>query len=168
MKASIRRMLVVFGASLCLLTPAPARSEPPTPTFGLAVPKLTVSGVRGSEFAWADPAWPLAPLHLSLEPVSARYAWNASVPMYRGETLWLRRGPLSLLSFDAVEESGELECALGCRALVERTLGVEARLNLGGAGAVQETYAFARAERVWSRGVNSGRIRLGFGGILDF
>lgn len=112
--------------------------------------------------------WPRLAAHWSFSAIDARSTWNAPVPLYYGEAQWFQRGPASLWTVNYVEESSELECSLECQPVIERSVGAEARLELGGGGRIPETHAFLRGDTLRQRHLTSQRLRLGLAGTLDF
>ena len=160
MRSTIRRVLIWLGFAVPTVLASSARSEPSASRLRLTAPVPTA--LPGSVM------FPLAPLRFSIAPITPRFGWNAAQPMFRADSLWFEQGRLSLRSFASIDERGELDCALSCYAVTERVFGLETRVSLAGGGRGTETYAFLRGENVWSRGVSEGRLRLGWGGTLDF
>jgi hypothetical protein len=76
-----------------------------------------------------------------------------------------QRGPISLQLFNRVLPAIEMDCLAGvCQPMVEKTLGLEGRLNLGGGGIMPNNYLFARPEAVTNPIRNFHRFKLGLGG----
>jgi hypothetical protein len=90
------------------------------------------------------------------------------VPVYDWDTHLLHRGPLDLLAFNRVRSAMELDCSsVPCAPAVERTMGTEVRLNLGGSGVIPENHLFLRRETVINPVRSYSRLGFGIGGVLD-
>jgi hypothetical protein len=107
--------------------------------------------------------WPM-PLAFSFTGhESVAYA-DGPLSTFRAEAIWARRGPFALESFASAERSVELDCRLSCQPVLERSFGIEARLDLGSMGALRDTHVFLRGVAValpWRR---SMKLDLGYGG----
>ncbi|MGC4089619.1 MAG: hypothetical protein QM756_17375 [Polyangiaceae bacterium] len=152
---------------------------------------LVLAGIASARVAHADPAPPPNPLWQRLElefPLlrPLRFSFNAApvagyeqlaLPTFRSESVWWQRGALSLQTFSQQAPAFELDCSVTCQPMLERTLGVEGRLELGGLGrAAPATNLYVRAQssQVFPSAAGTGRPRTfsllsaGFGGLLDF
>ncbi len=163
---------VLLVPSLVLLSAAALRAEPKSAadpagadTLGHELPAL---GPR------LELRWPLSPQRVSFSLAQPIASADGPLQPYAAEAVWWSSGPLSLRSFDRVQQSFELDCRVTCQPVLERSLGVEARLELGGGGVVPETHLFARGSLVQTPAAlaavaprNFGRFQLGLGGQLD-
>ncbi len=90
-------------------------------------------------------------------------------PAYNWEARVWSNGPVNLLSFNRVQPAIELDCLKStCQPKLEKTLGFESRVQLGGKGVLPDNYLFMRRETVFGPVRSFGRIKLGIGGLLDF
>lgn len=156
---------VVTLCSACVCT-ALGQIAPPKP-----VPALPDSSSElGNEQRWFQLVWPSLP-----GPVT--YSWNATAtpsyemlrwPTYDWNAILGHIGALSLQMFNRVQPAIELDCrSTLCIPMLEATLGLESRLNLGGRGRLPDNYLFLRRENVQDSVRNYQRLRLGIGGLLD-
>ncbi len=89
-------------------------------------------------------------------------------PTYDWQMPLLTRGPLSLSAFNRVKPAIELDCTKGnCTPMLEKTLGMEMRLNLGGRGVMPDNFLFMRRESVSDQIRTYQRMKFGVGGLLD-
>lgn len=118
---------------------------------------------------WFQLDWPLLgkPLtfswNLAASPTYETLRWST----YDWNTILAQKGPISLQLFNRVLPAIELDCLAGvCQPKVEKTLGLEGRLNLGGRGIgiAPNTYLFLRTESVRNPIRNFQRFKLGLGG----
>lgn len=87
------------------------------------------------------------------------YDWEARI--------W-GKGSVDLLAFNRVQPAIEMDClASTCQPKLERTLGMEGRIQLGGQGKLPDNYLFMRREMVGGPVRSFGRMKLGIGGLLD-
>ncbi|HEY5954972.1 MAG TPA: hypothetical protein VIV60_00415, partial [Polyangiaceae bacterium] len=126
--------------------------------FGLLLTATGLGGARGS----AEPS----PLNAKVErwfqldqPFSAslRLRFDARplptyetlrLPTFEGSATLLGSG-LQLSLFERVAPASELDCRLTCQVVLERSLGLDARLSLGSLAAnVPQTYLFMRNDAV--------------------
>ena len=126
----------------------------------------------GAELPFVGPrlrlTWPLQPEQVSFNPGQPIPSADGLLRPYRLEALWLQRGPLELKSFQRVEQSIELDCWLTCQPVLERSAGVEGRLQLGAVGrTVPESHVFARGASILSPLQRGQRLLFGLGGLLD-
>jgi hypothetical protein len=161
--------MVRRGLFLCItlaIVPAAAFADAP------AAPDPAGADVLGNELPLMGPrlrlTWPLEPKQVSFNLGQPILSADGILQPYHLEALWLQRGPLELRSFQRVEQSVELDCTLTCQPVLERSVGVEARLKLGAPSrAVPETHLFARGESFVSALRSGQRLTLGLGGLLD-
>jgi hypothetical protein len=111
--------------------------------------------------------WPLAPKRMSFSASEYLPPLGAPVQLFEADAVWWESGPLSIRTFGRVQEAFELECRLVCEPVIEQSLGLEARLELGSAGVISEAHLFARSELVVMPQPQSYRFKLGIGGLLD-
>lgn len=107
--------------------------------------------------------WPL-PLAFSFTGHESIAYADGPLATFRSEAIWARSGPFALKSFASAEQSVELDCRLSCQPVLERSFGIEARLDLGSMGALRDTHVFLRGGVValpWRR---SMKLDLGYGG----
>ncbi|MFZ5893823.1 MAG: hypothetical protein ACOY0T_22370 [Myxococcota bacterium] len=119
----------------------------------------------------------LKPLRFSFDTTPTPGFEPLRLPTFRSESVWWEQGSLSLLSFSQVAPLG-IECSVTCQPMLERTIGAEGRLELGGLGrAVPSTHLFMRAQNTQAYPALSGTgskptsyslVTAGFGGLLDF
>lgn len=90
-------------------------------------------------------------------------------PTYDWQALLLNQGPVSITAFNRVAPAIELDCtSTTCAPMLERTVGLDLHLNLGGRGVVPENYVFMLHESVFGGQRNYRRTKVGIGGLLDF
>jgi hypothetical protein len=167
----------VFGAVvLVALTGVTARAS----AQGLIPPPLRLELPQRLSLAPTFPnerlrLFPIAPLRFSfseVRPVGAA-TWNGPTEQFIAEAVvWWESGRLSLRTVTSSLQSLELDCRLTCAPQRELTIGAEARVDLGGAGAVPENYAYAGYKRFAAPGGSftkrgSTMISVGLGGALD-
>lgn len=75
-------------------------------------------------------SWPLAPLSFTVTGQSLSVFGLPSLALYDAQSLWLRRGPLTLLTFGSTSLAPELDCRLTCQPVLQHASGVEARFAL--------------------------------------
>lgn len=164
----MRRVVSSFCVAVATLTSPVADADPPSRASGSlrsAPPRLELK----LPF--------LAPLRFSFssDPVPGFEALRLGT--YRAESVWFEAGKLSLRTFGHVAPTLELDCALGCRPMLERVAGVELQLGLGGLGrTVPASYLFLRGQSAHAGPLltgakavqKSGLLSLGIGGLLDF
>jgi hypothetical protein len=121
----------------------------------------------GQGSRWYQLQWPMLgkPLvfswNLTASPTYETLRWST----YDWNTMLAQTGPISLQVFNRVLPAIELDCLSGvCQPMVERTLGIEGRLNLGGNSITPNNYLFARPEAVMNPIRNYQRLKLGLGG----
>jgi hypothetical protein len=73
-------------------------------------------------------SWPVAPVAFSFHASPQGNHATGPLSSFRAEALWLRQGPLSLLSVSRAELAFELDCRSTCQPMLERAVSVEARL----------------------------------------
>lgn len=119
----------------------------------------------------------LKPLRFSFDGQAVPGFEPLRLPTFRSESVWFESGRLSLRSFTQVAPSLELDCSVTCQPMLDHTLGVEGRLQLGGVGpAIPATYLYVRGQSTQvfptapaARGAQKfGLLSAGFGGLLDF
>ncbi len=120
----------------------------------------------GQGWRWFQLDWPaLGRLsfswNLTASPTYETLRWST----YDWNTMIAQKGPLSLRLFNRVLPAIELDCLSSvCQPTVERTLGLEGRLNLGGNGITPSNYLFIRPETVMHPIRNYQRLKLGLSG----
>jgi hypothetical protein len=107
--------------------------------------------------------WPM-PLAFSFTGHESIAYADGPLSTFRAEALWARRGPLALKSFASAQQSIELDCRLSCQPVLERSFGIEARLDLGSMGALRDTHVFLRGGVVATPWRRSMKLDLGYGG----
>src|ERR1700690_2859263 len=81
--------------------------------------------------------------NLTASPTYETLRWST----YDWNTMLALKGPISLQLFNRVLPAIEMDClASVCQPMVEKTLGLEGRLNLGGRGIMPNNYLFTRPE----------------------
>ena len=149
-------LALVSAAASAEGPPRPDRAGADTLNAGLpfAMPRLLLS-------------WPLQPKRITFDPGQPISSANGVLQPYGFEVQWWQRGALELESFQLAEQSSELDCTLTCQPVIERSTGVEARLHLGGARALPETYFFTKGASFFSPVQSGQRLTFGLGGMLD-
>ncbi len=123
----------------------------------------------------AGPRW--FRLEVPLIARSFKVYWNTTPtpsyemlrwPTYDWQMVVASQGAASLNVFNRVSPAIEMSClATPCQPAIEKSLGIEGRLNLGGKGVVPDNYLFIRRQTVLSPTGNIRRLGFGLGGALD-
>jgi hypothetical protein len=146
-------------AVFVLTASAPARSQSAVPHRATlpTVPELKLS-------------WPIAPLSFTLSSQSLPQWGLSPITLYNAEALWLKRGPVELLTFGSTTRAFELDCRLTCQPMLQHGSGVEARLSLPAVPFVQQPHAFVRYSRYQTSEVPrmGGVLHAGLAGAFDF
>lgn len=160
-----------FIVSLCVVFSANAPGQTvPTKIQRPAQIAQTADEVGGGP-RWFQLDWPILvrPLTFSVSstvvPTYEMLRW----PTYDWEMLLWKKDSIGLHLFNRVLPAIELNCTKGaCQPMLESTLGLEGRLNLGGRGALPDNYLLMRREIV-QEPVNGSyrRLKFGLGGALD-
>jgi hypothetical protein len=109
-------------------------------------------------------SWPVAPLAFSFQASEQGNYAAGPLRSFRAEALWLRYGPLSVVSVSRAERAFELACRSTCQPMLERAVAVEARLHLHSGRLVREAHGFASYEMNWSEtSQNKKRALMRFG-----
>ncbi len=156
----------LFACITLAILPATVFAEEP------AAPDPAGADTLGNELPLMGPrlrlTWPIQPKQVSFNLGRPILSADGILQPYRLEALWLQQGPLELRTFQRVEQSVELDCTLTCQPVLERSVGVEAKLKLGAPSrAVPETHLFARGESFLSALRSGQRLTFGLGGLLD-
>jgi hypothetical protein len=134
----------------------------PAATPGYAGPPAAGRWVQRLELEWPT----LQPRQRWFTGTSVPGYEVLRLPTFREEAEWWGAGRLALRSFTQVMP-GELDCRLTCQPSLEQSGGLDLRLDLGGAGAVPNTFLSLRRENVITPARGHSRWALGFGGLLD-
>ncbi|HVJ15495.1 MAG TPA: hypothetical protein VM686_08640 [Polyangiaceae bacterium] len=154
---SVCTALVLFSAIASAERPTrpdPAGADTLSAELPKVMPRLRLS-------------WPFEPRRVSFNPGQPFLSANGVLQPYRFEAQWWQSGPFELKSLHHVEQSSELDCSLTCQPVMERSTGVEARLQLGSARALPETFLFAKGVSFFSPQRSGQRLTFGLGGLLD-
>jgi hypothetical protein len=123
----------------------------------------------------AHPRW--FRLQMPLIGLTFKTYWNTTPepsyemlrwPTYDWQIVVASQGPASLSAFNRVKPAIDMDClATPCHPIIEKSIGLEGRLNLGGMGVVPNNYLFVRRQTVLSPTGNVRRLGFGLGGTLD-
>ncbi len=160
-------LLVLWGVTVAL----PAHTQETRPPKG-KLPDL-VRAMRGSDVASGQFRLELPtigkPLLVSWQTGRAPGYELLRMPTYDWHAHLLARGPLDWVAFSRVRPALELDCSsVPCVPTVEKTVGTELRLNLGGRGALPANHLFVRPETVLHPVRSHSRIGFGLAGSLNF
>jgi hypothetical protein len=148
-----------MGNRAMLAASAPAHSQSAAPYRATLppVPELKLT-------------WPVAPLSYTLTSQSLPQLGLSPITLYDAEALWLKRGPVGLLTFGSTTRAFELDCRLTCRPILMNSSGVEARLSLPAGPLVKDPHAFVRYSRYQTSEVPraGGLLHAGLAGAFDF
>ena len=159
---------VIFALCSALASAAYGQSVP-TSRQNLVAPSLGTDELNGG-VRWFQLEMPLLglPLRITWNPVASPTYEVLGLSMYNLDARFWERGAFSVSLFNSVRPAIELDClASVCRPMIERTFGLEGRINLGGRGIVPNNFLFIRPERVLGPMRGIPRFKLGIGGDLD-
>jgi hypothetical protein len=140
---------------------ASAAADPVTPPGSAGVPAAG-RWVQRLELEWPS----IKPRQRWFTATSVPGYEILRLPTFREEAAWWGTGRLELRSYAQVMP-GELDCRLTCQPSLEQSGGLDVRLDLGGAGAVPNTFLSLRREHAITPARADSRWALGFGGLLD-
>lgn len=75
-------------------------------------------------------SWPIAPRSFTVTTQSLSLFGLPSLELYEAQSLWLRRGPVTLLTFGSASLASELDCRLTCQPVLQNSSGVGTRFSL--------------------------------------
>lgn len=155
----------------------------------LGVGALGAGGVASADpvpSAALGPAPSPTRLELRLVPIKPiRFSFSTAspgvemlrLPTFDFDTTWYEAGRFSVHTFSRVAVAPEVDCSLTCQPVLERSLGVEPRLELGNVGPrVPAVWFSARPQLTQltstnpgtaARPVTSKRVFVGLSGLLD-
>lgn len=120
--------------------------------------------------------WPVRPLSFAYRGWDAGTSATGPLLAFEARSTWLQSGRLSLATTTAALPALELDCRLTCQPVLQRSAGVEARVQLYSGAVARDVHAFVRYGNEWSGGTGRDRpsialkgnvLRFGVGGLLD-
>ena len=159
---------IIFAVCSALASAAYGQSVPASRQNRVA-PSLGTDELNGG-VRWFQLEVPLLelPLRITWNPVASPTYEVLGSSMYTWDARFWERGALSVSLFNSVRPAIELDClASVCHPMMERTLGLEGRIHLGGRGILPNNHLFIRPERVLGPMRGFPRFKLGFSGDLD-
>jgi hypothetical protein len=154
---------VLGSAAFARAQQAPPRALP------LSAPALALQPLRLPPAPELRLKWPLAPISVSYTESEVTGYANGPLQLFRAESVWLELPGVRLLTLSSAERAFELDCVVTCQPIVQRTVGVEARVLLPRfSPAIREPYVFFRQAslRTPLHARASGQWQAGFGGAF--
>ncbi len=165
-KSLLGYLLVLWGVTVAPQTRA-EDSPPPKGNLPELLRAIRAADVSHGQFQLQLPVMG-RPLLISWQRGFTPGYETLRMPAYDWDAHLLRRGPIDWLAFNRVRPAMELDCSIvPCAPALERTMGTEVRLNLGGTGVLPENHLFLRRETVINPVRSYTRMGLGIAGALD-
>jgi hypothetical protein len=167
-----RQGYAVAALGLCLFASKARADEPTIVSAAVAAPAAGVTS-RPSLLPAAPRlqlSWPVAPLSFSFRASQEGNYANGPLQLFRAESVWLRRGPFSLLSVSSGERAFELDCRSTCQPALERAMSLEARVHLYSGPVVREVHGYVSRGLSWGEMTDNKRrtfTRFGLAGTFD-